>query len=292
MNHSVIRHCRAAASSFVIAAAAAAAAADPATNAPVVRRVQLGLTRAIQLHSRDDAVSGLRLGLLGCESRGIDGLSVCLGGNVSTADSSGLLLAGLGNGVDGTHRGVMLSLGVNYARALDGVSLSLLFGGHVEAVRGVQMGGLCSMNSTLSGVAASAVNLATYRQDGVVLGLANAAFDQQNGVAVGLVNWAGRKAAGVQAGAFNQAVDGMDGLQLGLFNTAGELRGVQVGAMNRTSAPDSAGAQIGLVNGAHHAALQIGLLNLARHLEGVQIGLLNYAEDAAVPCLPILNARF
>ena len=62
--------------------------------------------------------------------------------------------------------------------------------------------------------------------------------------------------------------------------------------MNRTSAPDSAGAQIGLVNGAHHAALQIGLLNLARHLEGVQIGLLNYAEDAAVPCLPILNARF
>ena len=193
---------------------------------------------------------------------------------------------------DGTHRGVMLSLGVNNARVLDGVSLSLLFGGHVEAVRGVQMGGLCSMNSTLSGVAASAVNLATYRQDGVMLGLANAAFDQQNGVTVGLVNWAGRKAAGVQAGAFNQAVDGMDGLQLGLFNTAGELRGVQVGAMNRTSAPDSAGAQIGLVNGAHHAALQIGLLNLARHLEGVQIGLLNYAEDAAVPCLPILNARF
>ena len=65
MNHSVIRHCRAAASSFVIAAAAAAAAADPATNAPVVHRVQLGLPRAIQLHSRDDAVSGIRLGLLG-----------------------------------------------------------------------------------------------------------------------------------------------------------------------------------------------------------------------------------
>ena len=276
MNHSVIRHCRAAASSFVIAAAAAAAA-DPATNAPAVRRVQLGLTRAVQLHSRDDAVSGIRLGLLGCESRGIDGLSVCLGGNVSTADSSGLLLAGLGNGVDGTHRGVMLSLGVNNARVLDGVSLALLFGGHGEAVRGVQMGGLWSMNSTLSGVAASAVNFATYRQDGVV---------------VGLVNWAGRKAAGVQAGAFNQAVDGMDGLQLGLFNTADELRGVQIGAMNSASAPDSAGAQIGLVNVAHHATLQIGLLNLARHLEGVQIGLLNYAEDATVPCLPILNARF
>ena len=291
MNHSVIRHCRAAASSFVIAAAAAAAA-DPATNAPAVRRVQLGLTRAVQLHSRDDAVSGIRLGLLGCESRGIDGLSVCLGGNVSTADSSGLLLAGLGNGVDGTHRGVMLSLGVNNARVLDGVSLALLFGGHGEAVRGVQMGGLWSMNSTLSGVAASAVNFATYRQDGVVVGLANVAFDQQNGVAVGLANWAGRKAAGVQAGAFNQAVDGMDGLQLGLFNTADELRGVQIGALNGAKATVR-GVQAGFLNSAQDVhGLQIGAFNLARHLEGVQIGLLNYAEDATVPCLPILNARF
>ena len=292
MSHFVIRHCRAAASFFVIAAAAAAAAADPATNAPAVRRVQLGLTRAVQLHSRDDAVSGIRLGLLGCESRGIDGLSVCLGGNVSTADSSGLLLAGLGNGVDGTHRGVMLSLGVNNARVLDGVSLALLFGGHGEAVRGVQMGGLWSMNSTLSGVAASAVNFATYRQDGVVVGLANVAFDQQNGVAVGLVNWAGRKAAGVQAGAFNQAVDGMDGLQLGLFNTADELRGVQIGALNGAEATVR-GVQAGFLNSAQNVhGLQIGAFNLARHLEGVQIGLLNYAEDAAVPCLPILNARF
>ena len=85
----------------------------------------------------------------------------------------------------------------------------------------------------------------------------------------------------------------LSGVQLGLFNLAeGELRGVQIGAVNGAK-ETLCGVQIGLINNARDArGLQIGAVNLASHLEGVQIGLLNYAGDAAVPCLPFLNARF
>ena len=55
MNHSVIRHCRAAASSFVLAAATFAAAADPATNAPSAKPSAIA-----RFASLDDASKFLR----------------------------------------------------------------------------------------------------------------------------------------------------------------------------------------------------------------------------------------
>ena len=38
--------------------------------------------------------------------------------------------------------------------------------------------------------------------------------------------------------------------------------------------------------------LVIGIFNRTRDLHGVQIGLLNYAENAAFPWLPFVNAKF
>ena len=68
--------------------------------------------------------------------------------------------------------------------------------------------------------------------------------------------------------------------------------GVQIGALNGAEATVR-GVQAGFLNSAQDVhGLQIGAFNLASHLEGVQIGLLNFAKDAAVPCLPLLNARF
>ena len=327
MNPSVIRHCRAAASSFVIATAFAAAAADPATNVvdlvkediPEPRHAVFGIGGGIvdcrwAWPGEDAIVDGFVLALGLSLFEGHNGVGLGLGAqwadealngvhlSLVQHDASvmrGVQIAGILN-TGGRSEGLQIAGFANFIREGAGVQLSLLMNGNqvlmpprtehykdyydwfdANEFAGVQIAALGNVASCLEGVQiAGLINRSDgYRADGFQLAL---------GMNIS------RRMRGVQAALWgNRTEESLSGVQFGLFNLAeGELRGVQIGAMNGAK-ETLCGVQIGLLNNAKDVrGLQIGAVNLASHLEGVQIGLLNYAGDAAVPCLPLLNARF
>lgn len=327
MNHSVIRHCRAAASSFVIAAAAAAAAADPATN-------------AVDLIEEDLAEP--RHAILGIGGGIVDSRWAWPGEDVVI---DGVVLA-FGLSLFDTHNGVGLGLGAQWAdESLNGVHFSLVQH-DASAMRGLQIAGLLNTGGRSEGLQIAGLanliregagaqlsllmnsnqilmpprtdhyadyyerfdanefagvqiapfgNVASCLEGVQIAGLINKSDGYHaDGLQLALGMNISRRMRGVQAAMWgNNSTERLFGVQLGLFNLAeGELHGVQIGALNGAKATVR-GVQAGFLNSAQNVhGLQIGAFNLARHLEGVQIGLLNYAEDATVPCLPILNARF
>ncbi len=231
----------------------------------------------------DEALNGVHLSLVQHDASAMRGLQIA--GLLNTGGrSEGLQIAGLANLIR-EGAGVQLSLLMNsnqilmpprtdhyadYYERFDanefaGVQIAP-FGNVASCLEGIQIAGLINKSDG-------------YHADGLQLAL---------GMNIS------RRMRGVQAAMWgNKSTERLSGVQLGLFNLAeGELHGVQIGAMNVT-AETLRGVQAGLLNYARDArGLQFGAVNLARHLEGVQIGLLNYAADAAVPCLPLLNARF
>ena len=306
--------------SFVLAAAAAAA--DPATNAVDLaepRHAILGIGGGI-VDSRwawpgEDVVvdgvvlafglslfdthNGVGLGL-GAQwaDESLNGVHLSLVQHDASA-MRGLQIAGLLN-TGGRSEGLQIAGLANLIREGAGVQLSLLmnsnqilmpprtehYAGYYERFdanefAGVQIAPFGNVVSCLEGVqVAGLIN----KSDGY----------HANGLQLALGMNVSRRMRGVQAALVgNKAEERLSGIQFGLFNLAeGELHGAQIGVMNAT-AETLRGVQAGLLNYAKDArGLQFGAVNLARHLEGVQIGLLNYAADAAVPCLPILNARF
>ena len=326
MNHSVIRHCRAAAASFVIAAAAFAAAADPATNA--VDLVEENLDEPCH------AIFGI--------GGGIDDSRWAWPGEDVVVD--GVVLA-FGLSLFDTHNGVGLGLGAQWAdESLNGVHLSLVQH-DASVMRGVQIAGILNTGARSEGLQiagfanlireGAGVQLSLLMNSNQILmpprtddsdyyewfdanefagvqiaPLGNVASCLEGVQVAGLINRSdgyhadglqlalgmnvSRRMRGVQAAMWgNKSTERLSGVQFGLFNLAkGELHGVQIGALNGAKATVR-GVQAGFLNSAQDVhGLQIGAFNLASHLEGVQIGLLNYTEDAAVPCLPILNARF
>lgn len=327
MNPSVLRHCRAAASSFVLAAAAAAAAADPATNAVDLieedlsepRHAVFGIGGGIvdcrwAWPGEDAVVDGfvLALGLSLFEEHNGVGLGLgaqwaddALNGvhlSLVQHDASvmrGVQIAGILN-TGGRSEGLQIGGFANFIREGAGVQLSLLMNSNqilmpprtehyrdyyerfdANEFAGVQIAPLGNVASCLEGVQiAGLINRSNgYHADGLQLAL---------GMNVS------RRMRGVQAALWgNRAEESISGVQLGLFNLAeGEMRGLQIGAINGAK-ETLRGVQIGLINNARNArGVQIGAVNLASRLEGVQIGLLNYAADAAVPCLPLIIARF
>jgi len=327
MNHSVIRHCRAAASSFVLAAAAFAAAADPATNAVDLVEEDLAEPR--------HAILGIGGGIVDSrwawpgEDAVIDGFVLAFG--LSLFDTHNGVGLGLGaQWADESLNGVHLSLVQHDASAMRGLQIAGLLntGGRSEGLQiaglanliregaGVQLSLLMNSNQILmpprtdhyadyyerfdanefAGVQIAPFgNVASCLEGVQIAGLINKSDGYHaDGLQLALGMNVSRRMRGVQAAMWgNKSTERLSGVQLGLFNLAeGELHGVQIGAMNVT-AETLRGVQAGLLNYARDArGLQFGAVNLARHLEGVQIGLLNYTEDAAVPCLPILNARF
>lgn len=82
------------------------------------------------------------------------------------------------------------------------------------------------------------------------------------------------------------------GRTLSRHDGAGELRGLQLGLLNK--AADMYGVQWGLIwNDAQRArGLQLGLVNTAETMTGLQIGLLNVIQQSPVPFLPFINAHF
>ena len=313
--------------SFVIAAAAAAAAADPATNAvdlieedlaeprhailgigggiddgrwawPGEAAVIDGVVLAFGL-SLFDTHNGVGLGL-GAQwaDEALNGVHLSLVQHDASA-MRGLQIAGLLN-TGGRSEGLQIAGLANLIREGAGVQLSLLMNSNqilmpprtdhyadyyerfdANEFAGVQIAPLYNVASCLEGVQiAGLINKSDgYHADGLQLAL---------GMNVS------RRMRGVQAAMWgNKSTERLSGVQLGLFNLAeGELHGVQIGALNGAKATVR-GVQAGFLNSAQDVhGLQIGAFNLASHLEGVQIGLLNFAKDAAVPCLPLLNARF
>jgi len=215
-----------------------------------------------------------------------------------------------------THNGVGLGLGAQWAdESLNGVHLSLVQH-DASAMRGLQIAGLLNTGGRSEGLQIAGLANLIREGAGVQLSLLMNSnqilmpprtdhyadyyerFDANEfaGVQIAPFGNVASCLEGVQiAGLINKS-DGYhaDGLQLALgMNISRRMRGVQAALVVNKSEESISGVQFGLFNYAKDAhGLQFGAFNLARHLEGVQIGLLNYAEDATVPCLPILNARF
>ena len=282
---------------FFVFAAATAAAADPVTN-------------AVDLVEEDLAEP--RHAILGIGGGIDDGRWAWPGEDVVV---DGVVLA-FGLSFFDTHNGVGLGLGAQWANDdLNGVHLSLVQH-DASAMRGLQIAGLLNTGGRSEGLQIAGLANLIREGAGVQLSLLMNSnqilmpprtdhyadyyerFDANEfaGVQIAPFGNVASCLEGVQfAGLINKS-DGYhaDGLQLALgMNISRRMRGVQAALVVNKSEESISGVQFGLFNYAKDAhGLQFGAFNLARHLEGVQIGLLNYAEDAAVPCLSILNARF
>ena len=240
----------------------------------------------------DESLNGVHLSLVQHDASAMRGLQIA-------SAMRGVQIAGILN-TGGRSEGLQIAGFANLIREGAGVQLSLLMNSNqilmpprtdhyadyyerfdANEFAGVQIAPFGNVASCLEGVQiAGLINKSDgYHADGLQLALGMNVSRRMRGVQAALVG--------------NKAEERLSGIQFGLFNLAeGELFGAQIGAMNAT-AETLRGVQAGLLNYAKDArGLQFGAVNLARHLEGVQIGLLNYAADAAVPCLPILNARF
>ena len=312
---------------FFVFAAATAAAADPATNAVDLVEENLDEPR----HAILGIGGGIGDSRWAWPDEGavVDGFVLALG--LSLFEEHNGVGLGLGaQWADESLNGVHLSLVQHDASAMRGVQIAgiLNTGGRSEGLQiagfanliregaGVQLSLLMNSNQILmpprtdhyadyyerfdanefAGVQIAPFgNVASCLEGVQVAGLINKSDGYHaDGLQLALGMNVSRRMRGVQAAMWgNKSTERLSGVQLGLFNLAeGELRGVQIGSMNGAK-KTLCGVQVGLLNyGADVRGLQIGIVNSAHHLEGVQIGLLNYAADAAVPCLPLLNARF
>jgi hypothetical protein len=108
----------------------------------------------------------------------------------------------------------------------------------------------------------------------------------------------------------NQDLTGFDWTLIGLARLKGNLTGVQLSTVGWVEGPEIKGAQLTLVNIAHHAAvtglqwgvfnraksvtgLQLGIVNWADQLnKGLQIGLVNIAKNGFLPVFVITNFNF
>jgi len=79
----------------------------------------------------------------------------------------------------------------------------------------------------------------------------------------------------------NASLTGFDFVLFGLNRVKGEMKGVQLGAVNWTESGEQAGAQLGLVSltGGQFTGAQLGwAFNYAKEVTGLQFGVVNYAE--------------
>ena len=109
---------------------------------------------------------------------------------------------------------------------------------------------------------------------------------------------------------YNDTLTGFDFVFIGLNRVRGDMKGVQLGAVNWTESGEQKGAQLGLVSlsgGYFQGAqlgwafnyskevtgLQLGIVNYAERLnKGLQIGLVNIAKNGFLPVFVITNFNF
>ena len=179
---------------------------------------------------------------------------------------------------------VGLRLNVLYGRNTDVSGLDLgLFASSSYKFSGIQINGWGSDVSTevngmqISGIMSFSGDSVTGIQ---LAGIMNGVRNDVTGLQVGLFNSTGRNIYGIQIGAINNLFQGtsITGLQAGLLNHSMEVQGMQVGLINSASRS---------IRG-----IQIGIVNFCYDLVGIQIGLINHSDNALVPWMPIINARF
>lgn len=190
-------------------------------------------------------------------------------------------------------RGLRFSLFYGESRNVTGLDLSLV-GYTRESFTGISLDGFNLVAGETKGVQASIFgNVSTFDMDGAMLALGvNDCRATITGLQCSLFNIAGQL-AGVQFGAVNWGVGLSGGVQLGLVNVeSSDFVGCSVGAVNCTDS--FVGVQAGVLNIATKTGrgLQLGLFNAADKYIGVQVGLLNLIGNARIPVLPFVNAQF
>jgi len=236
---------------------------------------------------RQTRVTGLAFNLLVGRYAALSGLEVGGIANWQEGPASGAQLAGLANLVGGGVTGLQVAGVVDAAsEAVDGAQVAGVLAHAGDRARGVQVaGGIASAGGDLRGAqVAGGANLGRGHVTGVqvsgglnraagparglqLAGGANFAQGALQGVQVaGGVNVARDAVQGVQlAGGANLGLSSLQGLQLGSFNLAGDLVGVQIGAVNVAQ---------GSVRG-----LQLGVVNVADSLRGAPLGVVNWIGD-------------
>lgn len=228
------------------------------------------------------------------ESRGIsDDQSADLEARRSTPCQIGiadpLVIPGMGYDV----AGLRFSLFYGSSRSLAGLDLGLV-GLIREDMSGLSLGGFNWVDGKVRGVQLGLLgNVDGFDMSGVQFALGfNSCRSGATGLQVSLVNCAGN-IQGVQIGAVNWDNSYSTGLQLGLANVDGsEFHGASAALVNCTES--FYGLQFGALNVATKTGcgVQFGLFNAADRFTGLQIGLLNLIGNAPIPVLPVVNANF
>lgn len=221
---------------------------------------------------RLDSIRGLCVSGAGMTARRVQGIAIAgLGMGIgednspslgASSEAVGLVIAGLGLGA-GNLRGIVVAgLGIG-AGSMSGIAFGGL-GMGIEEMRGIAIGGIGIGGERVSGLALGGIGMGANHFTGIGIG----------GIGVG-----GEDLSGLLVGGLGVGGDSITGLAVGgLEVRAGDLRGFAASAYTRVR-----GQQSGVT---------LGLLNIAHRLHGVQIGVVNYAGNASVKVLPLLNLHF
>ena len=228
----------------------------------------------------EDAVAGLRLGVL-ARHRRMAGLSILLLANdVLTPEDEG-------DGKDGTADGIQIASLLNAADRSDLFLMQAAFLGN-----GIGEGAALQIAPLVNFAGRSGS-----RFTGVQIGAMNQSMSTGGGVLqAGCLANGARRLRGVQIGTLNSTADG-GGVQIGLLNASigrtsllipfeeddtepPPFRGVQLGVVNRSSG--SSGVQLGAVNWTETAfGIQVGAVNWTETASGIQVGAINWTETAS-----------
>ncbi len=264
-----------------------------------LRRIHLELGLG---YSRVGAIEGLGV-TVGATlmHRGFRGLVATGVGSWASGDSDGLAASGLFVGGTGRFRGVQASGLAAVQLGATGTSIRDNWAGGAT-FQGAQFGGFLNyVGGSVTGIQATAANIATGPVEGAQLGAVNLSGGAIQGLQGGAVNidWYKKAekrntSAGGQIGAANVGCGGLEGAQIGVANViVGALQGAQVAVVNVVGSTsrgaqvglvnlsgDQKGTQVGLVNVAGaHTGMQLGLINVSRHSEGAFWGLASFADN-------------
>ena len=243
--------------------------------------VQLSLWNPIQLFPEQSSVDGLRLNLLYGKNEDVAGLDMGLV-NGASRSVAGLQIGCLWNDVGafspddvpGEISGIQIGGLANTAGSACGLQMAGLLNVAQDGMMGGQFSLLCNYVKTDA--------------NGVQFGSANIATGRMNGGQIA-----------VTLGASANLADSLDGVQFSValvsINKAGRARGMQfnVGLLGN-HADDMSGVQISAIcnSAGNMKGLQIGAVNYCERMSGMQIGLVNIITTSPAPFLPIVNASF
>lgn len=205
-----------------------------APTAARLNGVQAGLAAVVA----SERLAGVSVGGLAVVSEGERyGISVAGLASVSERNAAGVGVAGLAVVSEGRLTGLHAA---GLATVAEGDLVGIHFGGLAAVseggMRGIGIGGLAVVSEgTLSGIAVGGLAAAGERGlSGIgVAGLAVVSDAETRGIAVALGATGENDLRGLGVATYNRYRGVQRGLTIGVFNWASELRGVQIGLLNR-----------------------------------------------------------